>query len=625
MWDKIHKNLRNIYSDKESRLALAELKLIVQTFKKNNSKLKNKKQKIDSSSQALITYANTIKDGKGKKTPLATLLKFINKQKITNRLKIIHILPFYPWDTDRGFSVIDYYKVNPKDGNWDDIKKLSDNVELMFDFVANHASIDNPIIQGALIERHLESNNPKYNNYKKYKDFVTVYSYDDKPSIEDLEKLARPRPNPVLTNYYITKNNRGNYKALLGSPTVTESNRLNNILGKGWVWTTFSRPQRSDGTEETKQVDLNFANPKVLIESIKILLFYVEKGATLIHLDAIGYIWKQLGSTSLHEPEAHLILETIHDVMKVAAPFVTTIAEVNEPQKKVLKYLGSAGHEESDLVYQFTHFPLAVYAVLTGNAIPYQKWLRTLRTFKGKRFITVLGSHDGMGLKPVRGFLTESQINRLTDILINKHHTLPNTAHLPGGKEIVYELCATPWNLINQPKSKDDIKLQINRYLAVVALGLSLQGIPAIYFNGLVGSPNFYPADGLDENRTVNREVFDYSKLTKILGDEKSHMHIVLKNILKLLKIRKNETLFNPFGVNFVPVDFKNKSIIGIKLDDNNKHLLSIINVSNIKQEINIKTSSSYIDLISKKQFKIKNASPPITLSPYQILWLKTE
>ena len=135
----------------------------------------------------------------------------------------------------------------------------------------------------------------------------------------------------------------------------------------------------------------------------------------------------------------------------VGAPELVTIAEVNEPQAALLPYLGTDDAAECDLVYQFAHFPLAVHALLGGDGSHYKRWLRTLEPFAGRQFITVLGSHDGMGRKPLLGLLPERDLEWLVDTLVTAHGALPNYARQPGGGRIVYELCATPWSLLNRP------------------------------------------------------------------------------------------------------------------------------------------------------------------------------
>ncbi len=631
-WKKIENKLGKLYPSADPKQLVLQLKEVVKAFRKQLSTdqdlLVTKEYELTQKDAALITYADSIICKSKNVSPLQTLTTFIKKYNLDQVTNTAHILPFYPWDTDRGFSVTDYFKVDPRNGSWQDVEELGKLVRLMFDFVANHASVDNPLIQGALIERHLDKSDSRYQDYVKYKDFVMAFSDEQKPTDEELKSLARPRPNPVLTRYTVFENQDRKLRAILGKPS--KEKRI-NILSQGWVWTTFSRPKRADGSEDTRQVDLNFANPQLFLETIRILLFYVGKSAAIIRLDAIGYIWKRLGSTSLHEPEAHIILEVIKDFMEIVATGIMTIAEVNERQSKVWEYLGKPDHEESDMVYQFTQYTLAIHAIWTENNHYYHKWLKTLETAHGKQFVTVLGSHDSSAFKPLRDVMPEEEIQALGDYLVQKFGGLPNLATLPGGKKVYYEVCATPWHLINNPNEQERLELQLNRYLAVVALGLLVRGLPAFYINGLIGAPNYQPEEGLDENRTTNRQVFEDQWLYQQLDDKKSHMHQVFTGLTDLLKIRSQHSAFNPHGPAAEPVDISNKQLVSalMKSPDKKEWIWCVTNLSKTKQITAIdanKLDSKLIelrDLISSKCYRFNRGSTSLELAPYQTLWLK--
>lgn len=634
MWQDINEKLAKLYNQKEAKAAVETLQSIVKDFQQSLKAIPQTQsdiiRRLTQKDIALISYANSIVDEKDERPSLNVLNDFLKDYQVDQSINTLHLLPFYPWDTDRGFSVKDYYTIHQDYGDWSDVEKLSESFNIMVDFVANHASIDNPLIQSALIEKHLDQSDSRYSTHAPYKDFVIIYTDKTKPTKQQLKALARPRPNPVLSLYTVFETKDKQLKAILGKP---DSKQIYKILGQGWVWTTFSRTKADDGSETTRQVDLNFNNPAVLVESIKILLFYIQQHTSLIRLDAIGYIWKRLSSSSLHEPECHLILELIFDIINLAAPGTTTIAEVNEPQDKVFPYLGTKDNPESDLIYQFTHFPLAIYAVLTGDGDPYLQWFKTLNQAHGKQFITVLGSHDGLGLKPARGFLTEDQLDKMTQILVTKHKTLPNYASLPGGESIVYELCATPWNLINRPDSTDDFQIQLNRYLAVVALGLTVRGIPAFYINGLLGTINYLPQVGLDENRTINRQIFSVDWLHQEMNDGSSQISQIFKSVTQLLDIRRQEPAFNPTAPTPQPLTQNNKSIVSTYVPGTNDSdsIISIINVSSSKQQITIKSnqlpklSQPFIDIVTRQKVTINNNKLNITLKPYQVMWTKNE
>ncbi|MHA2365424.1 MAG: alpha-amylase family glycosyl hydrolase, partial [Candidatus Hodarchaeales archaeon] len=344
---RIMKKLDLLYDNNEE--IFKELEILLKKFPKSQNSHNNntfdkrsKKSKFNQKNVCLITYANSVLGIKG--SPMQALFRF-SKKYVQNIINSLHVLPFYPWDTDRGFSVLNYYEVDARNGNWEDFRELKNIFPyLMVDCVLNHASIDNPIVQGALL------------NFPQYKDFVLKFKDSDKPTQQELEKLLRPRPNPVLTRYYIIE-----YQdRVWASFNIPDQNKANHGIVKdsGWVWTTFSRPNSFDGTVTTKQADLNYKNPNLLIEMVKILLFYVSQGAKWIRLDANAYCWKEIGTTCIHLPQAHIIIQLLNDIFKIVNPSVVLIAEVNEPQEATFPYLGKEGEEEADMIYQFTHFPM---------------------------------------------------------------------------------------------------------------------------------------------------------------------------------------------------------------------------------------------------------------------------
>ncbi len=625
--------LLRLYPSLEVEGCLRELQELVNRFEKRQKPLSPSRSDAPSLYEAcLICYANTLVDPSSKKKPLSILGDFLKRYRIDSRLNLLHILPFFPWDTDRGFSVTDYYRVHPEYGSWKHIRSLAEHVVLMVDFVMNHASIENPLVQGALIERHLFPEDPRYQRVAPYKDFVIAYSDADRPSESALKALVRPRPTPVLTPYTVLEKEGGALVAGLGAPRSFDPGGRAKVLGTGWVWTTFSRPKNPDQAETTRQVDLNFNNPAVLLEAAKILLHYMGKGASLIRLDAVGYVWKKVGAASIHEPQVHDIIRILRRLSKGLAPETRLVAEVNEPQDRILPYLGKKGSPECALVYQFTHFPLAVYAVLTGDGRPYMKWLKSLDPFRGRQFITILGSHDGMGLKPAHGWLSPDQMEQLLDILIREHGALPNYAALPGGKRIVYEICATPWNLVNKPKSKEPLPLCISRYLAVIHLGFLVRGLPAFYINGLIGAENA-PLEDLDENRSINRQTFEAKRLFQMLDGDSRRMKTVFHEILCLLEKRRQHPAFDPRGPAAEPVSVGNPAVVLARLKSplGKSFLWVCVNVSKKPQSVRIaakqmrgRPAFQWEDALSGQCLEPdKRGHLALELNPYQVFWLK--
>lgn len=612
-WQYIKESLERVYGENLAEFLVKELKKLTENFPKNKDK--DLKEKLSQKDSALIIYANSIVDKSGKKKPLKVLEEFIDKFGLDKFFTVVHILPFYSWDTDRGFSVKDYYKVNSEDGDWDDIKKLSKKVGLIFDFVLNHASIENPLVQKALIERHINKKDPHYKEYEPYKDFVIVYSQDNKPSEAVLRKLSRPRPNPVLTPYLVYKLKNDKLKAILGREVLPEDReRVSKVLGKGYVWTTFSRPKKPDGRENTRQVDLNYANPRVFLEAIKIILFYIKKGAKFLRLDAVDYLWKELGTVSVHHRKTHFILRAIRAFLDMVAPDVVFVAEVNERQSKVFEYFGDKRQNESDLVYQFTNFALALRSLVYENGELYAKWYQSTRVAQGRQFITVLGSHDGMGIKPLRDILTTEAIEEFARKLVKEHGGLPNFAFLPGGRKIIYEVCSTPWNLINGENWKGEIALR--RYFLIVALGLMVKGLPAFYINGLFGAKNYWPKKGLDENRIVNRQIFDKEEL--FLKLKNGRESIIFHKLLDILKVKARLPYFSPWDYFPRVYCLKGGQVLKFAFKKNNQlKFLAFYNFSQKTQEIKLGSIKGE-DVILKKPIK-----KILSLPSFGFCWLE--
>ena len=558
---------------------------------------------------ALIAYADSVRGGGG--SPLAALRRFVRRYLSARSINTLHLLPFFPWDTDRGFSVQDYRAVDPRNGAWADIEALAGEfAHLMADLVINHASLDNPLVQGAL------TGDPRY------RDFVIRYDDGEQPDAAALEALTRPRPDPVLTRYYLVA--AGSHMRATFDPPPGDASAAGN---GGWVWTTFSRPPNADGSAATRQVDLNFRNPRVLLEMLEVLLCYRGHGADWVRLDAAGYMWKELGTPSIHHLNTHRLLQVMRDALAGRADLVS-VAEVNEPQDTILPYLGSAeAGVESDLVYQFGHFPLAVHALLSGDASHYKRWLGTLEPFAGRQFITIYGSHDGMGRKPVLGLLPDADLEHMVQDLVSGHGALPNYARQPGGGRIIYELCATPWSLINRADADEPLQLQVDRYVACAALGLTLRGVPAFYINGLLGVPNRLDPASLDENRSINREQFDEAALYAELDDRGGQMRRVLDRLLHLIEIRAAEPAFAAGGPPLQVLETP-PAVVAVAADGGRRRVVSLVNVSPAPQRLRLSTGlfrgqGRVRELISGAERTVPvGAAWDLLLAPHDVMWL---
>lgn len=522
----------------------------------------------------LITYGDMITGGGSK--PIKNLARFCRKN-LKNVFNTIHILPFFPYSSDRGFSVKDFTEVDHRIGTWEDILELSKEFDLMFDGVFNHISSKSHWFQGFL------------NGEPEFKDFFITISTSKIISEEHLKLIVRPRTTPLFTEYL-------------------------TINGPKLVWTTFSQDQ----------IDLNYRNPQVLAKMIQILLFYVRRGASLVRLDAVTYLWEELGTECAHLKETHAIIKLFRDILDITAPYVKLITETNVPHEKNIQYFGN-GYDEAQMVYNFALPPLVLHAFLREDSTILSKWASTIDSISGyATFFNFLDSHDGIGVLPVKGILPESEIN----FMVLK--TIENGGFISyrtdeNGNEVPYELNITWFSALNGDIESQ--RIAIDKFVASRALALSIVGVPGIYIHSLFGTKNDSEAVLREKHtRSINRKVFKYSEIKKMLEDENTTESIILKKLTMLLEIRNNQPAFSPeFKQKVFDVDNKIFCVLRYK-DEGDECILCLINISSndVKLDLNgfkhLFAKEKNIDLITSDYI---NFSEKISLKAYQFCWIK--
>jgi len=511
----------------------------------------------------LITYGDQVQSPNEK--PLRTLSEFCKKY-LSSIVSGIHILPFYPWTSDDGFSVVDYREIDPNLGDWDNVSSMQSHFRLMFDGVINHISAQSEWFKGFLRD------DPRYKDY-----FIAA---ENSP---DLSRVVRPRALPLLT------------------PFQTPS-------GEKKVWTTFSEDQ----------IDLNFKNPEVLLEILDILLMYVERGATFIRLDAIAYLWKEIDTNCIHLQQTHHIIQFLRAALNEVAPHVHLITETNVPHVDNISYFGD-GTNEAQLVYNFALPPLTLHTFHTGDVRMLSNWAKTL-TLPSKQttFFNFLASHDGIGLNPARGILSDAEIDTLVDKTL-EHGGLISYKNNADGSQAPYEMNINYFNALSNPNGDEPLDLQANRFIASQAIMLSLLGVPGIYFHSLFGSRGWL--EGVKQtgrNRTINREKCQLDELQNELADENSLRSKIFTRYSQLLKARSNSSAFHPHGTQKVLDVHPSVFAVERNSPDGNSHVLCLHNVC--AQEIAFTTEGeTATDLFTDQEIQASK----ITLEPYQVLWMK--
>ena len=512
----------------------------------------------------IITYADQFR--RSGQPPLETLGE-VSDIILEKAVSSIHLLPFYPFTSDDGFSVSDYRRVNPDYGDWCDITRLGKKYRLMFDGVINHTSVQHPWFQ-----KFLAGEQP----YDEY--YVTAH-----PD-EDLSMVVRPRALPLLTPF-------------------------ETALGIRHVWTTFS----------ADQVDLNYANPQVLLEMVDLLLFYIGYGAQFIRLDAIAYLWKKPGTTCIHLPQTHRIIQLFRAVLDAIAPYVYLITETNVPHQENVSYFGD-GSNEAQMVYNFALPPLVLHAVQTGNTRHLTNWARqlTLPT-NDVAFLNFLASHDGIGLNPVRGILPKNEITKLVRLVHNLGGHIGQKNN-PDGSLSPYELNINYFDAVGDPENKISEVDHIARFMLTQSVLLTMAGIPGIYIHSLIGSRGWTEGVKLTgRNRAINRQKLDADTVLKELQDVNGRRHKIWSQFRHLLSTRQKHPAFHPFSrQEILPLDDRIFAVLRCP-NNENANILCLHNFSPSDVLVPL-PGGNWINILQSSQREVNSF---ISLKPYDFQWLK--
>ena len=576
--NRVREHLVALYGESKGQAAFERLQARIKTPPSPLSPLPEEAGKqrgeLTQRDSILITYGDQVREAGA--PPLHTLAGFCDRH-LTHIISGVHILPFFPYSSDDGFAVIDYRAVDPALGDWDAIRRAGRNFRLMFDGVINHISAESEWFQKFL------QDDPRYRSY-----FIVV---EDDP---DLSQVVRPRARPLLT-------------------------KVQTAAGEKQVWTTFS----------TDQIDLNYHNPDVLLDILDTLFFYAAHGAEIIRLDAIAYLWKEIGTTCIHLPQTHRSVQLMRAVLDEVAPRVLLITETNVPHQDNIAYFGD-GHDEAQLVYNFALPPLTLHAFRTGDARVLARWAANLSTPSDQTtFFNFLASHDGIGLNPARGILSDDEIQALVD-QAKAHGGLVSYKQNADGADSPYELNINYFDALSDPNGGEPIERQVDRFIAAHSIMLSIAGVPGIYFHSLFGSRGWPEGVQLTgRNRTINRRKLDRAEVERELADPHSQRQRVFTRLARLLQIRSTSPAFHPNSPQRVIQS--NRPIFGVLRGDDSR-VLCLHNVSDQVQPVDVDLSEVFgaasgqvIDLIGGERFNL-NGHPKrrqlLRLRPYQTLWL---
>ncbi|WP_271852582.1 sugar phosphorylase [Planococcus maritimus] len=568
--DSMNEKLKFVYGANTADYIAGDIKELMSHYRDLIPPQEDKGDFVSEKDVLLISYGDTI--SQPGEVPLQSLREFL-KTHLKDTITGVHVLPFYPFSSDDGFSVIDYFTVNPELGEWKDIEGLAEDFDVMFDAVINHISAGSEWFQSYL------------KGDAQYQGFFT--EADPKA---DYSQVTRPRALPLLTKF-------------------------ETVEGPKFIWTTFSEDQ----------IDLNYRNPKLFLKMIELLLFYISKGAKLIRLDAIGFMWKESGTNCIHLDETHKLIQVMRDIVDMLAPDTILITETNVPHKDNISYFGN-GYNEARMVYQFPLPPLTLHTFLTGNTKHIHQWAHTMEeTTPSTTFFNFLASHDGIGMRPAEGILATEEVN----FLVEKAEEFGGNVSYKDngdGTKSPYELNINYFDALSHPE--DPAETKVKRFIAAQSLLLSMAGVPGIYLHSLLGSRNY--TEGVEETgrfRSINREKLIREDLEAELADPTTIRHQVLSQMKQMIELRKNESAFHPNSFQEI-LFLKNEvfSMVRTNRVHEEEKLIVLINVTNQTQELevpieqDIQTARDLVtgDVLTTEHHKIQ-----IRLEPYQVMWIK--
>ena len=506
----------------------------------------------------LITYGDGIR--RTDQTPLHTLAGFLHDQ-VGDLISDVHLLPMFPWTSDDGFAVVDHRAVNESLGTWADVADLALEHDLMFDFVANHTSSSSPWFTGWL------AGDPAYTGF-----------YVERDPDFDVSHVTRPRTTPLFHAY--------------PRPDGTQA----------WAWTTFGEDQ----------VDVDVRHPSTLVELTDVLLGYLAAGASAVRLDAIGFLWKESGTTCIHLPQTHAVIKLWRALADHVSPGARLLTETNVPHAENISYFGN-GSDEAHLVYQFALPPLVLHSFVAGSTARLSAWAAGVGTVSSTAtWFNFLASHDGIGLRATEGILDDAERAALVD-RTRAHGGQVSWAGRADGSRSVYELNLSYLDALCTVDEARDPDILAAKALAAHSILFAFLGVPAIYYHSLVGSPP--DLEGMVTsriNRRINRAVLDADRLGEQLRDDPRRRG-VFTGLRALLEARRQHEAFSPFGTQ--RVEHLDDRVFAVRRGEGTAD--ELVCVTNVTREFVTLPDVVGVDVLTDHR------AAPLTVAPWGYAWVR--
>jgi amylosucrase len=459
-------------------------------------------------------------------------------------INMVHVMPILKCPTgasDGGYAVSDFRNIDKRAGTLEDLDEMARemrkrNMLLTLDVVVNHTS-----------DEHLWAQQARQGS-RKYQDYYYIFENRDIPDMfEETMPEVFPETSP------------GNF---------TYDKAMNK-----WVMTVFN----------SYQWDLNYSNPAVFIEMLDIILFWANRGADIVRLDAVAFLWKKIGTTCQNEREAHLILQLMKDCSQVTAPGVLFIAEAIVAPVEIIKYFGEDAviAKECEIAYNATFMALLWEAVATKNARLLNQGILSLPDKLDRAtWLNYIRCHDDIGLGfddadiARSGYDPAAHRRFLVDYFTgafdgSSARGQPFGRNMKTGDARISGSLASLAGLEAAIESGDEeaIRRSIDTILLLHSMIMSFGGIPLLYYGDEIGTLNeltfLQDQTKAHDNRWMHRPRIDWKQA------ERRHQHgsveqRIFDGLKRMIAVRKSTPAF---------ADYNNRTLV----DVGNPHLFVFV------------------------------------------------
>lgn len=509
-------------------------------------------------------------------------------------INCLHLMPFLDTPkgrSDGGYAVADFRKVRPDLGTMKDLIELTEkcheeDINVCMDFVMNHTSEDHEWARRA---RAGEG------------EYMSRYFFYDNEEIPEKYEKTVPQVFPTTAP--------GNFTYL---PETGH-----------YVMTTFY----------PYQWDLNYRNPRVFNEMIYNFLYLTNQGIDIVRIDAVPYIWKELGTTCRNLKQVHTIVRMMRMIAEIVCPGVLLLGEVVMEPEKVVPYFGTVEKPECHMLYNVTTMATTWNSIETGDIRLLKKQMDIVNQLpKQYVFLNYLRCHDDIGwgldyetMRPW-GIKEIPHKRYLNDYFTGKIRGSVSRGELYNDDPVTQDarFCGTTASMCGIEKAgfehdEEAMNAAVREDIMLHAYMLTQSGIPMLYSGDELGQVNDYSYKN-DPEKCADSRYIHRGKLPWELAEDKEDVTTVQGNIFQTLdwleKIRRQEITFDK-DADVYTYDVHDDSILCVLREYKGRRFFGIFNFSNQEKTAWMQEKGMYRNLLTGEKTELKD----IRLSGYEFLW----